>query len=168
MLNSTEELENALNEEETMDYKWEVKFSRTDNAWVRTVHARPKGTSKWSVDSKTLVEFDPELNDYVPIGETSWAIRTREQEEQEKTRQAQLESAKESALSHQSRIDGGIAKMTDVEYAFFTQLDDIKVLLGGVRADSKFADEISVAPKLGMGAYLLNAEQAKEEEASSD
>jgi hypothetical protein len=112
-------------------------------------------TSKWEVYEMTQLVEDPDQGMvYVPVGTTLADIAAQEAID-ERTRLEET-PAFEAAKKHQARIDKGIAAMSDVEYAMFSQLDDIKVLLGGVRSNTKFAESIRLAPQFGMGVSLID------------
>jgi hypothetical protein len=130
----------------------ENTYPNNDGTYTELVEVRNPKTREWE-ESKRIVIWDDDLSAFVPVGERLVDIAARESEEK---RLAAMKPAFDAAKKHQARIDKGVAAMTDVEYAMFSQLDDIKVLLGGVRANSKFAESIREAPQFGMGVALID------------
>jgi hypothetical protein len=125
--------------------------------FFEVTEVRNPQTLKWEVFEMTQLVEDPAQKwQWVPVGTTLADIAAREAEAIEERRRIEESHAFKAAKEHQARIDKGIAAMSDVEYAMFSQLDDIKVLLGGVRSDTKFAESIREAPQFGMGVSLID------------
>jgi hypothetical protein len=129
-------------------------YPNGDGTFTESVEVRNPKTREWEVESMRVVTWDDDLSEFVPVGERLVDIAARESEEK---LQSATKPAFEAAKNHQARIDKGVAAMSDVEYAMFSQLDDIKVLLGGVRSNSKFAESIRLTPQFGMGIYLIDS-----------
>ena len=136
------------------NWKRRVKRQALGLEFFEVTEVRNPRTSKWEVYEMTQLVEDPEQGILVPIGFTLADIAAQEAID-ERTRLEET-PAFEAAKKHQARIDKGIAAMSDVEYAMFSQLDDIKVLLGGVRSNTKFAESIRQAPQFGMGVSLID------------